>query len=391
MDEIRVGLVGYGFIGQVHNNAWRQVPFYFYDVKPKPVMKALCDVNAEQLKTRAVEDDWEVMETDFDRLLERDDIDLIDITTPNNLHVPMVIKAAQAGKHIFCEKPLAMSVAEAAEAVKAVQEAGVIHMVCHNYRRAPAVSLAKQMIDEGLLGQIYHWRAQYLQDWLLDPQAPMLWRMRKEIAGSGALGDLMAHSLDLALWLVGDIDRICCDMETFIKQRPMAEGTGIGGKAAQDAEMGTVTVDDGAVALARFANGAMGTFEATRFGAGHKNYNCFEINGSQGSLRFNMERMNELEYYNVEDGDQAGFRMIQTTEASHPFMHLASGAGRYWPPGHILGYEHTFFNTAADLLRGIASGENPRPNFEDGLKTQAVLEACGQSAEQGGWVKVPKV
>jgi len=298
----------------------------------------------------------------------------------------MAIKAAQAGKHILCEKPLALNLAEARQAQEAVEAAGVVNMVCHNYRRAPAVSLARRMIADGAIGQIYHWRSQYLQDWLVDPQAPAVWRTQKEIAGSGALGDLLAHSIDLALWLVGDIERVCCDMETFVEERPPL------GASAGVSEKVKVDVDDGVVALARFANGALGTMEATRFAPGHRNYNFFEINGSGGSLRFNLERMNELEYYDCEDSDgQQGFRVIQVTEDVHPFMSMPDDGGRYWPPGHIIGYEHTFINTVADLLKGIESGESPAPTFADAVKTQAILEACEDSADQGGWTEVAKL
>lgn len=395
MREVRVGLVGYNFMGRTHSNAYRQVAAYFPELEAQPVQQVVCGRNEERLRAAAQQLGWEEIETDFDRLIERDDIDLIDLSTPNNVHVEMAIKAAEAGKHVFCEKPLGMSVAEAREALQAVERAGVVHMLCHNYRRAPAVSLAKRMIDEGALGSIYHWRAQYLQDWLLDPKAPMVWRCRKEVAGSGALGDLMAHSIDLALWLVGDIDQVVCDMATFVKQRPLMEATdsGLGARTAGGSQMGTVDVDDGVTALARFANGALGTFEATRFAAGRKNYNCFEINGSGGSIRFNLERMNELEYYNAEDpADRMGFKVIQATDPCHPFMGLPEGGGpRYWPPGHIIGYEHTFINTVADLMRGIARGHNPRPNFEDGVKIQAVLEACEQAADKQEWVKVESI
>ncbi len=390
MGEIRVGLVGYAFMGRAHSNAYRQIPFYFPEIGGQPVLKALCGRSPEPLAQAAAVMGWEDTETDFDALVARDDIDLIDITTPNNVHMEMAIKAAQAGKHVLCEKPLAMNLAEARKAQEAVEEAGVVNMICHNYRRAPAVSLAKQMIDDGALGEIYHWRSQYLQDWLVDPQAPAVWRTQKEIAGSGALGDLLAHSIDLALWLVGDIDRVCCDMETFIEERPPLGGIDAAlGASAGAGEKVKVDVDDGVVALARFANGALGTMEATRFAPGHRNYNSFEINGSQGSIRFNLERMNELEYYDCADSDgQQGFRVIQATEAVHPFMGVPDDGGRYWPPGHILGYEHTFINTVADLLVGIEKGESPAPTFADAVKTQALLEACEDSAEAGGWVQV---
>jgi len=393
MGEIRVGLVGYAFMGRAHSNAYRQIPFYFPEIESQPVLKVLCGRSPEPLQQAAAAMGWEDTETDFDTLVARDDIDLIDITTPNNVHVEMAIKAAQAGKHVFCEKPLAMNLAEARQAQEAVEEAGVVNMICHNYRRAPAVSLAKQMIDDGALGTIYHWRSQYLQDWLVDPQAPAVWRTQKGIAGSGALGDLLAHSIDLALWLVGDIDQVCCDMETFIEERPpLGSIDATLGARAGAGEKVKVDVDDGVVALARFANGALGTMEATRFAPGHRNYNFFEINGSGGSLRFNLERMNELEYYDCDDPDgQQGFRVIQATEGVHPFMGVPDDGGRYWPPGHIIGYEHTFINTVADLLKGIEAGESPAPTFADAVKTQAILEACEDSADEGGWIEVEKL
>ena len=246
------------------------------------------------------------------------------------------------------------------------------------------------MIADGVLGTIYHWRSQYLQDWMMDPEMPAVWRAQKAIAGSGALGDLLAHSIDLALWLVGDIERVCCDMETFVKERPALGGVDATlGATAGGGERVKVDVDDGVVALARFANGALGTMEATRFAPGRRNYNWFEVNGSKGSIIFNLERMNELEYYNVEDPvGRQGFRTIQVTEDVHPFLGLPDGGGRYWPPGHIIGYEHTFINTVADLMVGIEKGESPAPTFADAVKTQAVLEACEGSAEAGGWAEV---
>ncbi len=393
MKEIRVGLIGYNFMGRAHSNAYRQIPFFWPELPAQPVRQVLCGRTKGRTEAEAKRLGWAEVTHSVDELVARDDIDLVDITAPNNQHAELIIKAAEAGKHVFCEKPLATSLADAKAALKAVRKAGVIHMICHNYRRAPAVSLAKQMIDQGLLGRIYHWRALYLQDWLLSPEVPMMWRVQKKIAGSGSLGDLMAHSIDLALWLVGDISSVACTMETFIKKRPKLEtvDTGLGGKAKAGAPMGTVDVDDGVIALARFANGALGTFEATRFAAGRKNHNVFEINGEKGSLRFNLERMNELEYYDVAEGDNAGFRVIQATADAHPFMGLPGGGPRYWPVAHILGYEHTFINTVADLMVALAENKVPWPNFEDGTKTQAVLEACSLAAESGKWEKVPKV
>jgi predicted dehydrogenase len=390
--QLRVALVGYNFMGRAHSNAWRQVKFYFPELKLEPVMVAICGRNQAKVEEVRERFGWAEAVTSYDELLKRDDIDLVDITSPNNQHAEMIIKAAAAGKHIFCEKPLATSLADAKAALAAVKKAGVCHMICHNYRRAPAISLAKEMIASGELGEIYHWRAFYLQDWLMSPEVPMMWRVQKKIAGSGSLGDLMAHSIDLANWIVGDIDSVACTMKTFIKQRPMLADVdaGLGGKADKGAKMGKVDVDDGVITLARFKNGALGTFEATRFAAGRKNYNSFEINGSNGSLVFNLERMNELEFYNTSDPDHAlGFRTIQATADVHPFMSFGNGP-RFWPVAHIIGYEHTFINSIFDLIQAVAAKKQVTPNFEDGLKTQAVLEACDMANKQDAWVKVPK-
>ncbi|MCE5237299.1 Gfo/Idh/MocA family oxidoreductase [bacterium] len=390
--QLRVALVGYNFMGRAHSNAWRQVKFYFPELKLEPVMVALCGRNKAKVDDVRERFGWAESVYDYDELLARDDIDLVDVTPPNNQHVEMIVKAAAAGKHILCEKPLATNLADARKAVAAVKKAGVTHMLMHNYRRAPAIALAKEMIAAGELGEIYHWRALYLQDWLMSPDVPMMWRVQKKIAGSGSLGDLMAHSIDLANWLVGDIDSVACTMKTFIKKRPQLADVdaGLGGKADKGAKMGTVDVDDGVITLARFKNGALGTFEATRFAAGRKNYNCFEVNGSKGSLVFNLERMNELEYYNCGDPAKAqGFRTIQATADVHPFMSFGNGP-RYWPVAHIIGYEHTFMNAVFDLVQAVAAKKQVTPNFEDGLKTQAVLEACEDASKKDAWVKVPK-
>ncbi|HIE50287.1 MAG TPA: Gfo/Idh/MocA family oxidoreductase [Armatimonadetes bacterium] len=378
---INVGLVGYQFMGKAHSNAYRQVAAFFDDLELVPVMKAICGRTEEAVKAAAEKYGWEGYETSWEKLVEREDIGLIDVSTPNNMHAPVAIAAAKAGKHILCEKPLAMSVAEAKEMVQAVKEAGVVNMVCHNYRRAPAVMLAKQLIDQGELGEIYHFRGTYLQDWIVDPEFPLVWRLRKEVAGSGVHGDLNAHLIDLARFLVGEITEVVGLMETFIKERPLLEAVDerLGARAGE--QRGEVTVDDAAAFLARFENGALGTFEATRFALGRKNYNRFEINGSKGSVVFNLERMNELELYLDSDPEYArGFRTIICNEAVHPY------SGAYWPSGHIIGYEHTFINTVHDLLNGIAQGESPAPTFEDGLKNQAVLEAVERSVETGTWV-----
>ena len=382
MAEIGVGLVGYKFMGRAHSNAYRQVA-HFFDVDPSPRMTAISGRNEAGVREAADSLGWESYETDYRRLIERDDVGLVDVVTPGNTHRDIVLAALGAGKHVICEKPLANSLAEAEEMLAAAREAGTINTVCFNYRRAPAVQLAKKLIDEGRLGTIRHWRATYLQDFIMDPRFPLIWRLRKELAGSGALGDIGAHSVDLAQFLLGGISEVVGMMETFVKERPLEEASAGGGLLASGgAETGEVTVDDAAAFLARFENGAMGTFEATRFAAGRRNKNAFEINGSKGSVAFNLERMNELEVFFVDDdADVQGFRTVNVTEPDHPF------AGAWWPPGHILGYEHTFVHTMKDLMDGIKAGESPAPTFEDAYRVQAVLDAVERSAEGGGWTR----
>ena len=382
MAEIGVGLVGYKFMGRAHSNAYRQLP-RFFDVDPAPRMAAICGRDEAGVREAAGSLGWESYETDYRRLIERDDVGLVDVVTPGNTHREIVLAALEAGKHVICEKPLANTLAEAEEMLAAAREAGTVNTVCFNYRRAPAVQLAKKLIDEGRLGTIRHWRATYLQDFIMDPGFPLIWRLRKELAGSGALGDIGAHSVDLAQFLLGGISEVVGMMETFVKERPLEEATTGGGLLASGgAETGEVTVDDAAAFLARFENGAMGTFEATRFAAGRRNKNAFEINGSKGSVAFNLERMNELEAFFVDDdADVQGFRTVNVTEPDHPF------AGAWWPPGHILGYEHTFVHTLKDLMDGIKAGESPAPTFEDAYRVQAVLDAVERSAGGGGWTR----
>jgi predicted dehydrogenase len=382
MAEIGVGLVGYKFMGRAHSNAYRQLP-RFFDADPVPRMAAICGRDEAGVKEAADSLGWESYETDYRRLMERDDVGLVDVVTPGNTHHEIVLAALEAGKHVICEKPLANSLAEAEEMLAAAREAGTINTVCFNYRRAPAVQLAKKLIDEGRLGTIRHWRATYLQDFIMDPQFPLIWRLRKELAGSGALGDIGAHIVDLSQFLLGGISEVVGMMETFIKERPLEEASAGGGLLASGgAETGEVTVDDAAAFLAHFESGAMGTFEATRFAAGRRNKNAFEINGSKGSVAFNLERMNELEVFFVDDdADVQGFRTVNVTEPDHPF------AGAWWPPGHILGYEHTFVHTMKDLMDGIKAGESPAPTFEDAYRVQAVLDAVERSAGGGGWTR----
>jgi predicted dehydrogenase len=370
--EIGVGLVGYRFMGRAHSNAYRQVG-RFFDLELSPRMRAICGRDEAGVKGAAALLGWESYETDYRRLLERDDVDLVDVATPGNTHHEIAIAALEAGKHVLCEKPLANTLEEAREMLETSRSVGTVSMVCFNYRRAPAVQLAKQLIEEGRLGEIRHWRAVYLQDFILDPEMPLIWRFQREVAGSGALGDIGAHIIDLAHFLVGPIAEVVGATETFIRERPLG---------APDGGTGEVTVDDAAAFLARFENGAMGTFEATRLAPGRRNHNSFEINGSEGSVLFDLERMNELSVYFEDDEPHVkGFRTVLVTEPDHPFM------GAWWPPGHIIGYEHTFVHTIKDLLDGIAAGMSPAPSFEDGYRCQAVLDAVERSVESRSWTQ----
>jgi predicted dehydrogenase len=373
MSEIGVGLVGYRFMGRVHSNAYRQVA-RFFAVDPAPRMRAICGRDEEAVRSVAGALGWEGYETDYARLLERDDVQLVDISSSGDTHHGFALAALEAGKHVLCEKPLANTLTEAREMVEAARKAGTVSMVCHNYRRVPAVQLARRIIEEGRLGEIRHWRAVYLQDWLLDPEAPMTWRLRKETGGAGPLADLGSHLVDLAHFLVGPIAEVIGTAETFIKERPL-EGTD-----CANPEMARVTVNDAAAFLARFENGVIGTFETSPMIPGRKAKESFEINGSKGSLIFDLERMNELRVYFEDEGPEtAGFRTVLVTEPEHPYME------GWWPPGHVIGYEHTFVHTVKDLLDGIKTGNGPGPTFEDGYRCQAVIDAVERSVESREW------
>jgi len=382
-NTIGVGMVGYKFMGRAHSNAYRQVATFFPDVALKPELTAVCGRDAAAVQDFARQFGWRSTETDWQKLVARDDIGLVDVSTPGDTHAPIAIAAAEHGKHVFCEKPLANTLDEARQMLAAVRKAGVVGMVNFNYRRVPAVQLAKQLIDSGRIGKIYHWRAVYLQDWIMDPNFPLVWRLNKDTAGSGTLGDLGAHIVDLARMLVGEITAITGLTETFIKQRPVLGATTGGLGAAAGQEMGEVTVDDAALFLARFAGGAVGTFEVTRFANGRANYNAFEINGSKGSIQFNLERMNELNVlFSDDEADVRGYRNVLVTDGgAHPYM------SAWWPAGHIIGWEHTFTHGVYDLLNGIAAGAAPHADFEDGLRCQAILDAVERSAGSGSWVE----
>lgn len=378
--KVNVGLIGYQFMGKAHSNAYRQVG-RFFDLPVDVHMHTLCGRNEAAVKGAAETFGWSNYETDWRKVVANPEIDVIDVSTPGNLHAEIAIAAAEAGKAVFCEKPLGNTLEEAKAMLDAVQKAGVPNAIFHNYRKAPAVALAKQIIDEGKIGRIFHFRATYLQDWITDPNFPLVWRLQKDVAGSGSHGDLNAHLIDLGRYLVGEIDSLCGMLHTFIKERPLVGSidSNLGAKASE--EMGEVTVDDASIFLAKFKNGAVGTYEATRFAVGRKNWNRFEINGSGGSLVFNMERMNELEYYdNSDPAETRGFKLIQATDGSHPY------AGRYWPVAHIIGYGETFINLLADAFINMEAGKPIEPNFVDGYENQRVLDAVERSSESGSWV-----
>lgn len=383
--KVNIGLVGYKFMGKAHSNAYRKMPMFF-DTENVPVLKAICGRTEKAVAQAAKKFGWESYETSWEKLMKRKGIDLIDITTPNATHKDIALAAAAEGKDILCEKPLAMNLEQAQEMLKAVEDTGVRHMVCFNYRKVPAISLAKRLIDEGKLGKIYHFRAIYLQDWIADPNFPLVWRLRKEVAGSGAHGDLNSHIIDLARYLVGEFDQVVGAQETFIKERPKLKASEklTGGLTAEaGVEMGEVTVDDATLFLARFENGALGSFEATRFAPGRRNCQRIEINGNKGSLLFELEALNELWFYSCDDPKNTqGFRRIQVTEPTHPYIDA------WWPPGHIIGYEHTFVHVVYDFMKAIDEGKNPSPSFIDGVECQRVLEAVQSSVQKGCWVKV---
>lgn len=383
MTEINVALIGHQFMGKAHSNAYRQVS-KFFPGKLEPRLKVICGkASKEELEATARQFGWEESDPDWRRVVERKDIDVVDISTPGFLHHPMAIAAAEAGKHLICEKPLANTLAEAKEMLRAVEKAGVKHYVNFNYRRVPAVALAKQLMAHGRLGEIYHYHGAYLQDWIMDPQFPLVWRLEKKYAGSGALGDIGAHAADLAQFLNADITEVVGFMTTFIKERPLVDaGPGAWG-AKGGRGKGKVTVDDETNFLARFKNGSAGVFESTRFAGGRRNYNTLQIYGSKGSLAWNFERMNELEFFDrTEAGAEQGYKTILATEAAHPYV------GAWWPPGHIVGYEHTFVHAIHDFLTCLEKDRMPTPNFRDGVKVQALLDAVERSAKSRRWEKV---
>ncbi|MGW3418568.1 Gfo/Idh/MocA family protein [Streptomyces phaeochromogenes] len=375
-----VGMVGYAFMGAAHSQGWRTVGRVF-DLPRRPVLAAVCGRDAGAVRAAADRLGWAAAETDWRALISREDVDVVDICTPGDSHAEIAVAALAAGKHVLCEKPLANTVEEAeamAEAAQAAAERGQVAMVGFNYRRVPATSLARKMVAEGRIGTLRHVRVTYLQDWLVDREFPLTWRLRKETAGSGALGDLGAHIVDLAQYLAGEpVVGVSALTETFVRERPLLSGSSSGLSAAGGSDRGAVTVDDAALFTGRFASGALASFEATRFATGRKNSLRIELNGENGSLAFDLERLNELSYHDgTEPGTHAGFRRILVTEPDHPYLEA------WWPPGHGLGYEHTFVHQARDLVHAIADGAQPLPSFADGLQVQRVLAAVEESAEK---------
>jgi predicted dehydrogenase len=373
---LNVGLVGYGFMGRAHSNAYRQVN-HFFDLEYRPALKAACARSADKAKAFAEKWGYESVETDWRKLVARKDIDVIDVCTPNNTHAEIALAAAQAGKMVLCEKPLAMNGPEGLKMVEAVEKAGVPNMVWYNYRRVPAVTLAKQLIDDGRLGKVFHYRAQFLQDWTINPELPQggtgLWRLDVAAAGSGVSGDLLAHCIDTALWLNGDLDSLTAMTETFVKER----------KHNLTGKVEKVGIDDACAFMGRFKNGSLALFESTRYARGHKALYTFEVNGEHASVRWDLHDLHRLEYFDHRDeGRVRGWRSVHVTDGEHPYM------GKWWVPGLQIGYEHSFVHQVADFLDGLAKGKPAQPTFRDAYRTQLVLDAILESAKGGKWVKV---
>jgi predicted dehydrogenase len=387
VNELGVGMVGHAFMGAVHSQAWRTAP-HFFDLPAQPVMRMVAGRDYGRAAAAARQLGWAGSTGSWQDLLDRDDIDLVDVCTPGDSHAEIAVAALDAGKHVLCEKPLANSVDEAqamAAAAARAADQGVRAMVGFNYRRVPAVAVARQLVAEGRLGEIRHVRAVYLQDWIVDPAFPLVWRLQAERSGTGALGDLGAHIVDLAQYVIADtLTGVSAITETFITQRPLPEASAGLRATGAGIATGEVTVDDAALFLGRFAGGAVASFEATRFATGRKNALRFEVNGASGSVAFDFEAMNELWFHDrTIDDREAGFRRILVTEPAHPYVDA------WWPPGHGLGYEHTFTHEVADLVTAIAKEAQPSPSFADGLQVQRVLQAVLDSAAaDAAWTPV---
>ncbi|HIA47971.1 MAG TPA: Gfo/Idh/MocA family oxidoreductase [Candidatus Hydrogenedentes bacterium] len=374
--DLNIGMIGYGFMGRAHTNAYKRVNDFF-DLEYRPVLKAACARNEENIKAFADQWGYESVETDWKALIARDDIDAVDICTPNNMHKEIAIAAAEAGKMILCEKPLAMDSAEGEAMCEAIEKAGVANTVWYNYRRVPAVTLAKQLIDEGRLGKIYHYRANFLQDWTIDAELPQggegLWRMDKAVAGSGVTGDLLAHCIDTALWLNGPMVDVTAMTETFVKER----------EHALTGKIEPVTIDDACTFMGHFENGSLGLFESTRYARGHKALYTLEINGENASIKWDLHDLHRFEYFDhADDSLVRGWRTIHVTDGDMPYM------DKWWVPGLQIGYEHTFVHQVADFLENLSKGQPTAPTFRDALETQKVCDAVLKSAESRQWENV---
>lgn len=375
---LNIGMIGYGFMGRAHSNAYRKVN-NFFPLAYRPVLKAACGRDAEKVKAFAETWGYESVESDWRKLIERKDIDAIDICAPNNMHKEIALAAAKAGKMILCEKPLSMNTADGEEMCRAVEATKVANMVWYNYRRVPAVTLAKQLIDSGKLGRIFHFRAKFLQDWTISAELPQggagLWRLDVNAAGSGVTGDLLAHCIDTAIWLNGSISKVTAMTETFIKERTHT----LTGKVEK------VGIDDACAFLARFANGSMATFESTRYARGHKAEYTFEINGENASIKWDLHDLHRMDFFDHKDeGILRGWRSIHVTDGDHPYMK------NWWVPGLQIGYEHTFVHQVADFLQGLADGKPAGPTFRDALETQRVCDAVLSSAKSGAWENIAR-
>ncbi|MFJ4027393.1 Gfo/Idh/MocA family protein [Paenarthrobacter sp. NPDC089989] len=386
MKKLRVAMIGYGFMGAAHSQGWRTAPRVF-DLPAETEMAVIVGRDAHAVAKAATKWGWAESATDWRQVIARDDIDIVDIVTPGDSHAEIAIAALDAGKHVLCEKPLANTVAEAeamAAAAERAAEKGVKAMVGFTYRRVPAVTFLRQLVAEGVVGRIAHVRASYRQDWLVDPEMPLAWRLQKEHAGSGALGDIGAHAIDLVEYVTGmDVEQVSGVLDTIVKQRPLqGSGTGLSGKAA--AGYGQVTVDDIAIFTGRLGSGALASFEATRFATGRKNALSIEVSGDKGALAFDLEDLNSIQFYDrTAPADLQGFRKILVTEPVHPYV------SAWWPAGHMLGYEHGFSHQVKDLVEGIARNTDPHPTFADGLRVQRVLEAVERSADNDSvWTRV---
>ena len=381
MKKLNIGLIGHKFMGKAHTHAYTDVSIFF---KPEiDVVKHTICSNEESVKEVAQQWGWQNTTFDWHDVINNPDIDVVDIAAPSIIHAVISIAAANAGKHVFCEKPLALTLSDAKKMVDAADKAGVVNMIGFNYRRVPALTLAKMLIDDGEIGEIFHFRGIYQQSWLADKAFPLAWRLRKKDAGYGSHGDLGAHVIDIARYLVGEFSKVSCTQQTFYKKRPIPEIED-GLVAIAGDKIGTVDVDDTSQMLVKFADRkTAGYIEVTRYGTGHRNQNRIEINGSKGAIVFDMEKMNELEFYTTSDKSYIqGFRRIQVGEADHPYT------ANWWPAGHIIGYGDTFVNQVYDFISAIRDHKKVKPDFKDGYICQVILDAAQKSAETGGWVEI---